>query len=89
MIYLTAPVQILHERITNRGRGYEAAISSSYLAELSALYGEYFRNYAIAPVIEIDASRFDFVNEPSHYAELRAALAKPQRYTQLPAGLLL
>lgn len=89
VIYLTAPVNILHERIANRGRDYEATISSSYLAELSALYGEYFRNYRVAPVIEIDTSRFDFVNEPSHYAELRAVLNGPPPYTQLPAGLLL
>jgi deoxyadenosine/deoxycytidine kinase len=89
VIYLTAPVQTLHERIASRGRDYEAGISGSYLADLSALYGEYFRNYTVAPVIEIDTSRFDFVNEPSHYAELRAALARPLPYAQLPAGLLL
>jgi len=89
VIYLTAPVQILHERIANRGRDYEVGISGSYLADLSALYGEYFRNYAAVPVIEIDTSRFDFINEPSHYAELRGALAKPQSYMQLPVGLLL
>jgi deoxyguanosine kinase len=89
VIYLTAPVQTLHERIANRGRDYEATITSGYLDELSALYGEYFRNYAAAPVIEIDTSRFDLINEPSHYAELRAALDRPPSYTQLPAGLLL
>ncbi|MES2488600.1 MAG: deoxynucleoside kinase [Pseudomonadota bacterium] len=89
VIYLTAPVQILHERIAIRGRDYETRISGQYLSDLSALYGEYFRNYVVAPVIEIDTSRFDFVNEPSHYAELRKALEKRLPYTQLPAGLLL
>lgn len=89
VIYLTAPIQILHERIANRGRDYETAISSQYLTDLSALYGQYFRNYAAAPVIEIDNSRFDWVNNPSHYTELRVALEKRSPYTQLPAGLLL
>ncbi len=89
VIYLTAPVHVLHERITIRGRDYETRISGQYLSDLSALYGEYFRNYAAAPVIEIDTSRFDFVNDPSHYVELRSALEKRLPYTQLPAGLLL
>jgi deoxyadenosine/deoxycytidine kinase len=89
VIYLTAPLATLQERIAQRGRDYEVGISGQYLADLSALYGEYFRNYAVAPVIEIDTSRFDFVNEPSHYAELRVALEKRAPYTQLPAGLLL
>jgi deoxyadenosine/deoxycytidine kinase len=89
VIYLTAPVATLHERIASRGREYEAAISSDYLTALSALYGNYFRSYAVAPLIEVDTSRFDFVNDPTHYRELHAALGKRLPRTQLPAGLLL
>ena len=32
---------------------------------------------------------FDWINESSHYEELREALADPRVCVQLPAGLLL
>lgn len=89
VIYLTAPVDVLMERIAERGRSYEAAISRQYLQDLSGVYARYFAAYRAAPVIEIDVSQVDLAAEASAYGELRRWLAAPQGYARLPDKLLL
>ena len=89
VIYLTAPVDVLMERIAERGRSYEVEISADYLADLSAVYARYFAGYCAAPIIEIDVSQVDLASELSAYADLRRWLAAPQGYARLPETLLL
>lgn len=89
VIYLTAPVDVLMERIAERGRSYEAAISRQYLEDLSAVYARYFSAYRAAPVIEIDVSQVDLAAEASAYGELRRWLTAPAGYARLPETLLL
>ena len=89
VIYLTAPVDVLMERIAERGRSYEAAISRQYLEDLSAVYARYFSAYRAAPVIEIDVSQVDLAAEASAYGQLRRWLAAPAGYARLPETLLL
>lgn len=89
VIYLTAPVDVLMERIAERGRSYEATISRGYLQDLSAVYARYFASYKAAPVIEIDVSQVDLAAQAGTYAELQHWLAKPVGYARLPETLLL
>jgi deoxyguanosine kinase len=89
VIYLTAPVDVLLERIARRGRRYEATISAGYLEDLSAAYARYFAQYVAAPVIEINVSQIDLAAEAGRYDELQAWLAAPQGYRRLPQGQLL
>lgn len=89
VIYLTAPVDVLMERIAERGRSYEATISRRYLEDLSGVYARYFAAYRAAPVIEIDVSQVDLAAETSAYGELRRWLAAPAGYARLPETLLL
>ena len=89
VIYLTAPVDVLIERIAERGRSYEATISRSYLEDLSAVYARYFAAYRAAPVIEIDISQVDLAAHAGTYAQLQQWLAAPKGYARLPETLLL
>ncbi|HSW15420.1 MAG TPA: deoxynucleoside kinase [Solimonas sp.] len=89
VIHLSAPPDLLLERIARRGRDYETTIDAGYLARLSGAYGRYFRDYAQAPVIEIDASAFDFVGDRAHFQQLLAALESDAPRQQLPQGHLL
>lgn len=89
VIYLTAPVDVLMERIAERGRSYEATISRSYLEDLSAVYARYFGAYKAAPVIEIDVSQVDLAAQASTYAQLQQWLTTPSGYARLPETLLL
>lgn len=89
VIYLTAPVDVLMERIAERGRSYEAAISRTYLEDLSAVYARYFAAYRAAPVIEIDVSQVDLAAQASTYVQLQRWLAAAKGYARLPEALLL
>ena len=89
VVYLTAPVDVLLERIGERGRSYEATISRQYLEDLSGVYARYFARYMAAPVIEIDVSQVDLAAEASTYAQLKQWLAAPAGYARLPETLLL
>lgn len=68
VIYLQSTVSRLMNNIDNRGRDYEKHITPDYLQELSDAYNHYFYHYSKAPLIIINATEIDFVNNPSHLA---------------------
>lgn len=77
VVYLTAPVEVLLERIAARGREYERSITADYLAELDLRYRSYFAGYTDAPVLIVDTTRIDFRN-PEQLDRLMARLATGQ-----------
>jgi deoxyguanosine kinase len=66
VIYLQANVSRLMNNILSRGRDYEKHITPDYLQELCDAYNHYFYHYTKAPLIIINASEIDFVNNPNH-----------------------
>lgn len=66
VIYLQSTVARLMNNIDNRGRDYEKHITPDYLQELCDAYNHYFYHYTKAPLIIINATEIDFVNNPSH-----------------------
>lgn len=66
VIYLQSSVERLMENIDNRGRDYERHITPDYLQELSNAYNQFFYHYNKAPLIIINATEVDFVNNPDH-----------------------
>lgn len=89
VIHLTAPPELLLERIARRGRDYETAIDAAYLQRLTEAYARWFRDYRQAPVVEVDTSRLDFLGDPGHFRQVREALAAEAPPRQLPQGHLL
>lgn len=89
VIHLTAPTDLLLQRIARRGRDYETTIEAAYLEQLSAAYRRHFRAYTQAPVIEIDTAGFDFVGNPADFRELLAVLEQGGAGQRLPRGHLL
>ncbi|WP_205527123.1 deoxynucleoside kinase [Solimonas sp. K1W22B-7] len=89
VIYLTAPPELLLERIARRGREYEVSIDADYLLRLSAAYRRYFGAYTQAPVIEVDTARFDFLRSPDDFRELLSALREAGAGLRLPRDHLL
>lgn len=67
VIYLQSSIERLLQNIERRGRPYERNITRNYLEELTEAYNHFFHHYNRAPLIIINASELDFVNNESDY----------------------
>lgn len=67
VIYLQSDPAILMERVNKRGRGYERALSESYLAELARAYSEFFYHYEAAPLLIVNSEHLNFVERESDF----------------------
>ena len=56
VICLSAPVNVLQERIHERGRPDEQSLATSYLAELNDLYQAWIHSETPIPIYELDTS---------------------------------
>ncbi len=63
VVYLTARLETLLDRIARRGRPFERALQPAYLARLCRAYEEFFDAYDDAPVLRVDTDRVDIFNE--------------------------
>jgi deoxyadenosine/deoxycytidine kinase len=61
LIYLRAPVEVLMDRITRRGRAMEASITAEYLGLLDNYYDEWLAEFNTCPVLTIRSDNLDFV----------------------------
>ena len=66
VIYLQSSTDRLLKNIRQRDRNYERHISESYLEELSDAYNHFFYHYNKSPLIIINTSEVDFVNNVQH-----------------------
>ncbi|MBN1219060.1 MAG: deoxynucleoside kinase [Anaerolineae bacterium] len=66
LLYLTAPVSVLLERIHRRGRQIESGITFEYLSLLETFYEEWLEIFDLCPVLTLHTDDLDFVNKPRH-----------------------
>lgn len=74
LIYLQAPVGVLAERISKRGRDYERKVSIAYLSDLNELYDHWAKTWQICPVYTIQTANMDFVHEPEDFEQIMDGL---------------
>ncbi|NBT05862.1 MAG: deoxynucleoside kinase, partial [Betaproteobacteria bacterium] len=77
VIYLQAPVQALTDRVRRRGVGYEQGMQAEYLARLAEAYSRFFHAYEAAPVLIVNSTKLNFVEDDEAFAMLL------QRITQM------
>lgn len=70
VIYLQAPVNILMKRIRKRGISMEFSITEDYLQKLTNAYTDFFHYYDNSPLLIVNASGIDLVNNEQHYQQL-------------------
>ena len=70
VIYLQASVDSLLDRISRRGVSYERAIERSYLERLTEAYARFFHEYDDGPLLIVNASQIDPINNSSDYNQL-------------------
>ena len=66
LIYLRAPVSVLMERISQRGRDIESGITTEYLSLLDTFYDEWLDTFDVCPVLTIRTDDLDFVHKSRH-----------------------
>ena len=79
LVYFHREVDVLQNNIDKRGRQYETDISNNYLTNVQNSYFEYLRNTVQFPVLVIDVSNMDFMNNESQYETLKSLLRKEYR----------
>tara|TARA_Y100000589_G_C27079161_1_gene598837 strand:- start:439 stop:1089 length:651 start_codon:yes stop_codon:yes gene_type:complete len=67
VIYLQAEPETLIERIRKRGIAMELDISLEYIVNLSNAYNRFFYSYEYAPVLIINTTHLDPINEAGHF----------------------
>ena len=66
LIYLEAPVNVLMERIHERGREIESSISDDYLGLLESFYEDWLNGFDLCPLLIIKSNDLNFVDNPRH-----------------------
>ena len=70
VVYLQAPSSVLMERIQRRGIRSEQSISRQYLDRLNDAYSHFFHYYDESPLLIVNASDIDWVNNPKDFNSL-------------------
>ena len=71
VIYLRADSNVLVQRIKKRGKDYERAIEERYLQKLTDGYSRYFMNYSDTPLLVVDSTNQNYVDNPEDFANLK------------------
>ena len=75
VVYLQSSVDRLMENIAQRGRPYERNMERTYIAELAGAYDRYFRHYTKSPLLIVNSTEIDFVNDAEDFGRLLRRIA--------------
>ena len=76
LLYLHSDVNRLQANIRKRGRDYEQNISDEYLLQIQERYFDYFKKQKDFPVLIVDVSKVDFVEDAMVYQQMVSLLEK-------------
>ncbi len=77
VVYLQARTERILENIQKRGIPYEQAISEDYIKALNETYNNYFFHYNKSPLLVINVSDIDFINNKNEYQNLITQITRP------------
>jgi deoxyguanosine kinase len=70
VIYLQAPVDALLQRLVRRNSNYDRFVDRGYLEKLTDAYARFFHQYDDGPLLIVNASQIDPVNNDADYEQL-------------------
>ena len=76
LVALTCSLKATKKRIERRGRAMESAIPDAYLRRLHRLYEDWFDRYDLGPIVKIDTTELDYVENLVDLIELQQKLDK-------------
>jgi deoxyadenosine/deoxycytidine kinase len=89
VVYLQSSTERLMQNIRIRNRPYEKEISQEYLRTLNEAYNHFFFNYSDSPLLIVNATELDYVNNPGHLETLMKEIERdaPGIHYYNPVGL--
>ena len=76
LIYLHADIQYLQKNIKKRDRAYEQDIADCYLLNIQKKYLDFFKKQNDFPVLIIDVTNADFIQNDSVYQKIFSAIKR-------------
>ena len=91
VVYLQSSVERLMVNIRKRARSIEEPMSEEYIRSLNEAYNYFFFRYKAAPLLIVNATQMDFVDDRRDFEDLLNQIVRPQRsaveyYNPLKAG---
>lgn len=79
VVYLQSSVDRLMYNIKKRSRQIERNLTRGYIEELSEAYNDFFFRYATTPLLIVNTTEMDFVNNQKDFEELFQAIFRNDR----------
>ncbi len=79
VVFLQSSVDRLMYNIRRRSRKVERNLTRSYIEELSDSYTHFFFRYTSTPLLIVNSTEIDFVNNDQHYNELFKQIFRKDR----------
>jgi len=76
LVAVTCSLGATKKRIKRRGRAMESDIPDAYLRRLHRLYEDWFDRYDLGPIVRIDTTKLDYVEDLVDLIELQTTLDK-------------
>lgn len=76
VIYLQASVDALMQRLARRNSPYDRYVERAYLEQLTDAYARFFHDYDDGPLLIVNASQIDPVNNDADYEQLFRQIEK-------------
>lgn len=70
VVYIQSSVERLMSNIRKRGREMERDMSEQYIRDLNEAYNYFFFRYKAAPLLIVNSTAIDFVNNEKHFEDL-------------------
>ncbi len=77
VLYLQSSTERLMANIRKRDRHYEENISEEYIRSLNEAYNRFFFHYHQSPLLVINTTQIDFVNNAKHFEDLVDQITRP------------
>lgn len=74
LVFVHAPVDLLHSRVLNRGRVHEAHVTREWLADIECRYERWIASLAEVPVLRIDSSCADWIRDTDAQCDTLATI---------------
>ncbi|MCC6160259.1 MAG: deoxynucleoside kinase [Deltaproteobacteria bacterium] len=88
VVFLVADPKVLLKRIRIRNHPYEQRLGLEYLEQLTNAYSKFFFAYDESPLLVVNTSRMDFVNNPRDFDALMSEIENHTKGTKhfIPLG---